>query len=304
MRDITDDMPSFCDDCCHDDPTKRPSSVQLLEYLQQRMRHEQDVSPFVVEALRKDTDSTFWDYPLIERLLEAGADPTIVGPGTITSIQLLTTNTSNKSAKDVESVNRLLLKYGTSPGIESGTITKNRISMSSRDSLSLVPDELSRGSKDAENVLQLLGTPPNTNLSAISDNHMQTSLSSRDRSSGLHGTLQNTPSSSVDRLQTPELSPAEIEVANQVVHPVVQSAAQDQTNLSLTVRSNQEVRMNSTLTPPIELDPPSEGNEDLTLKPTIPKAAHDMGEIAACWPCVLQQDKVSPFVLLSQEPRP
>jgi hypothetical protein len=56
------------------------------------MRREQNVSSFVVEALHKDTDSTFWDYSLIERTLEAGADPDLVGPD-----RLIYLDMSNKS---------------------------------------------------------------------------------------------------------------------------------------------------------------------------------------------------------------
>jgi hypothetical protein len=113
MRDITDSMPDFCDRCCHDDPINRPSSIRLLESLPRRMRREQNVSSFVVEALHKDTDSTFWDYPLIERILEAGADPDLVGPDRLIDLDM-----SNKSDQDVRSICQLLSKYGVSPGIE------------------------------------------------------------------------------------------------------------------------------------------------------------------------------------------
>jgi hypothetical protein len=77
------------------------------------MRCEQNVSSFVVEALDKDTDSTFWDYPVIERILEAGADPDLVGPG-----RLIALDRSNKSDQDVQSIRQLLSKYGISIGIE------------------------------------------------------------------------------------------------------------------------------------------------------------------------------------------
>jgi hypothetical protein len=234
MRDITNYMSDLCDQCCHDDPTNRPSSVQLLEYVRQRMRRDNNYSSFVVEALRKDIDSTFWDYLLIERVLQAGADPNTVGTGAITAIRLIA-NASNKSANDAVSVYKLLLRYGAAP------------------------DD-------------------------------QVSLTSHDQVSNL-GLLRHTPSSSFDRRQTPISSLAERETASQI------SAAQDHTELDLTIRLDLASRLNSTFVPTnIQVDyrsfPPGS---------FVTKQTPDMRKTVACWYCVLQRNKVSTSVPLPQK---
>lgn len=139
LRDISVCLTDLCDQCRYDDPEERPSSVQLLEYLQQQRRREQNSSSLVYEALKKDSDSTFWDYACIERILESGADPTLVGDDAMKAIGLIA-DTSNKSAKDSESVFRLLLKYGSFPSIASD---RHYIRIGWYDGFSLVADLLS-----------------------------------------------------------------------------------------------------------------------------------------------------------------
>ncbi|RYO45616.1 hypothetical protein AA0116_g13195 [Alternaria tenuissima] len=111
MGDITSDMPEFCDQCCNDDPKKRASSVGLLEYLQQRMRPERNVSSFVAEALKKDAESTFWDCDRIEKILQAGAN-TDFPDLKATLLEELIPNASNKSATDTDTILQLLSDHG------------------------------------------------------------------------------------------------------------------------------------------------------------------------------------------------
>lgn len=111
IQDITNDMPEFCSQCCNDDPKKRASSVGLLEYLQQRMRREGDISSFVVEAVKRDADSTFWDYTLIEKILEAGANTDFLGLNA-TLLEELISSASNKIDADTDSVLQLLKEHG------------------------------------------------------------------------------------------------------------------------------------------------------------------------------------------------
>ncbi|OWY53844.1 kinase-like protein [Alternaria alternata] len=111
IQDITNDMPEFCSQCCNDDPNKRASSVGLLEYLQQRMRREDDVSSFVVEAVKRDADSTFWDCDRIEKILEAGANTDFPGLEA-TLLEELIPNASNKTAADTDSILQLLSEHG------------------------------------------------------------------------------------------------------------------------------------------------------------------------------------------------
>ena len=113
LRDITDYTPEFCQYCCQEDPESRPSSVQLLEYLQGQIKPAGNPS-LLVTALSKDADQPFWDLPLIERILEAGADPNAIGQGKTTALQFIA-KTGNKSNMDDKAVSELLLKHGASP---------------------------------------------------------------------------------------------------------------------------------------------------------------------------------------------
>jgi hypothetical protein len=152
MRDITNDIPEFCDRCCNDDPKKRASSVELLEYLQQRMRDGRKVSSLVAEALERDADSTFWDIR-IEKILEAGANTDFSGSNA-TLLEHLIPNTSNKTATDINYILRILSEYGV---VFDSQITHTFLRTTSTMNDMSQPRLKGRSAFDMEGVLAVLG---------------------------------------------------------------------------------------------------------------------------------------------------
>jgi hypothetical protein len=110
--------------CCESDPTKRPSSVQLLELFYQEKR--QNIPPLILEALRRDEDQAYWEIQHIQHLLEAGANPDTTGPVWL-PVSVFVAGSSNKTTREKVKILDLLSAHSPSYLVVSDDLSEQMV---------------------------------------------------------------------------------------------------------------------------------------------------------------------------------
>jgi hypothetical protein len=269
IRDITDYKPEFCQYCCQEDPESRPSSVQLLEYLQGQIKPAGNPS-LLVTALSKDADEPFWDLPLIERILEAGADPNAIGQGETTALQFMA-ETSNKSNMDGKAVSELLLEHGASPQFRPGPSMCN--------ATFAVPDTLLEPQTCVTTQIKHDGHDCTVEMEDFEESIQTTDAL---------GTY--TPNDQSEPMEWLDYLHAQIQVSH---GPTDVAGSEGFVSTPLDAFTPSEYSFDARTVS-------SDGYAEIFHQPRLcsrfnivfAEAAHEMRTIVACWNCVLQRDKV------------